>query len=247
MRNIFAFLLVATAICLPVHAHVSALKSTGLQDPAPPPTVQRVDDSTVKFEGVQERCVRVGKVKFGANAHWSDCSVTKGRWFATLDHIDMYQAQYCLSKGAGECDQRAFLVFANRAYTPNAQVILQRLDRGLAEYDDPLLIQTKYGSVLTLSARFPDGSASKSYYRWKTGRWVSLNASDWLRDLSKQLPKSETIKGDVWPDVDSMSAQATLYHKAGDSQVQDRIAQVELALSNDRFNIKKVTLVRKAD
>ena len=29
------------------------------------------------------------------------------------------------------------------------------------EYDDPLLVQTKYGDILTLSARFPDGSVSK--------------------------------------------------------------------------------------
>ena len=64
--------------------------------------------NVIKFEGVQEHCVQAGKIKFGAKAKWSDCSVTRGRWVVTLDFIDMYQAQYCLGKGAGECDQRAF-------------------------------------------------------------------------------------------------------------------------------------------
>jgi hypothetical protein len=224
MRIALAFLLITAAVVsLPVHAR----------------------DDAIKFEGVQVDCVQVGKIKFGANAKWSDCSVTKGRWFATLDFIDMYQAQYCLGKGAGECDQRAFLVFANRAYTPNAKVILQRMDPGAAKYDDPLLIQTKYGSIMTLSARFPDASVTKSYYRWQSGRWIPVEARGWLRDLAKQLPKGETIKAEeVWPDVDSMGAQAKLYSTGG-SGASDKVADVELGVAKDRFTVKKVTLAQK--
>jgi hypothetical protein len=224
MRIAFAFLLLAAVVSLPAHA----------------------GGDVTKFEGVQEHCVQVGKIKFGANAKWSNCSVTKGRWFATLDFIDMYQAQYCLGKGDGQCDQRALLVFGNRAYTPNAKVILQRVDPGAAEYDDPLLVQTKYGDILTLSARFPDDSVSKSYYRYQSGRWIPVDARGWLRELSKRLPKGETIKAGVWPDADSMSAQAPLY-SAGGSGASDKVAKVELGLANDRFIVKKVTLTQKVD
>ena len=222
MRIISAFLLITAALSLPVHAR----------------------DNAIKFDGVQEHCVQVEKIRFGVNNRFSDCRVTKGRWFATLDFIDMYQAQYCLGKGGGGCDQRALLVFANRAYTPNAKVILQRIDPGIVEYDDPQLVQTKYGDILTLSARFPDGSSSKSYYRWHAGRWIQVEARGWLRDLSRRLPRSESVKGEVWPDADSMSAQATL-QGTGDSGAQDKVAEVELGLANDRFSVRKVTLVRK--
>jgi len=224
MRIAFVSLLLAAVVSSPVYAR----------------------GDVTKFEGVQERCVQVGKIKFGANAKWSDCSVTKGRWFATLDILDLYQVQYCLGKGDGVCDQRAFLVFANRAYTPNAKVILQRFDPGAAEYDDPLVVQTKYGDILTLSARFPDASASKSYYRWHAGRWIPIDARAWLRDLAKQLPKGQTIKAGAWPDADSMSAQATL-QSAGGSGASDKVAEVELAIINDRFIVKKVTLAQKSE
>jgi hypothetical protein len=202
-------------------------------------------DDVVKFEGVQVNCIQTGKIKFGANAKWKTCSVTKGRWFATLDFIDMYQAQYCLGKGDGQCEQRALVVFGNRAYTPNAKVILQRFDAGAAKYDDPLLVETKYGDILTLAASLPDGSVSKSYYRWRSGRWIAVEARGWLRDLAKQLPKGETIKAaEVWPDTDSMSAQATLYG-AGASGAGNKVAAVELGVVNDRFTVKKVTLAQK--
>ena len=133
-------------------------------------------DKEIKFNMVQEQCVQTGKIKFGANARWSNCSVTKGRWFATLDFIDMYQAQYCLRKVHGACDTRALVVFANRAYKPDARMMLQRIDSGNVEYDDPLVVQTKYGDILTLSARSPDGSVSKSYYRWHSGSWTPVAA-----------------------------------------------------------------------
>ena len=198
----------------------------------------------IKFEGVQEHCVQAGKIKFGANAKWKNCNVTRGRWVATLDFIDMYQAQYCLGKVAGECDQRALLLFGNRAYTPNAKVMLQRIDPGATEYEDPRLVQTKYGDILTLSAHLPDGSESKSYYRWQSGHWRPVEARRWLRDLAKQLPKGEAINAAVWPDIDSMSAQAKLHHAGGAS---DQVAKVELAVVKDRFTLKKLTLTRPTD
>ena len=222
MRIVFAGLLLAALVSPPVHA-----------------------GDVTKFEGVQERCVQVGKIKFGPNAKFTQCNVTKGRWVATLDFIDMYQAQYCLGKVAGECEQRAFLLFGNRAYTPNAKLMLQRIDPGATEYDDPRLVQTKYGDILTLSARQPDGSESKSYFRWQSGRWAPVESRAWLRELAKQLPKGEAVTAAVWPDIDTMSAQAKLQRAGG--AASDKSAKIELAVSNDRFTVKKVTLTQAAD
>jgi hypothetical protein len=197
-----------------------------------------------KFDGVQEHCVQVGKIEFGPKARWTNCSVVKGRWFATLDILDLYQVQYCLGKADGLCDQKAFLVFANRAYTPKAKLILQRIDPGAAEYDDPLLVETKYGDILTLSARFPDGSETKSYYRWKSGRWLPVEARGWLRELSRQLPKGVSARGNAWPDADAMSARVPV-GPSGESGASSTMADVELAIAKDRFVVRKVQLASK--
>ncbi|MEI7535910.1 MAG: hypothetical protein WCJ76_01795 [Comamonadaceae bacterium] len=209
-------------------------------------TAAQARDSDIKFDGVQENCVKAGNIKFGAASRWSECTVTKGRWFATLDFMDMYQAQYCLGKGGGECEQRALLVFSNRAYTPLAKLMLTRIDSGQAQYEDPLLVQTKFGNILTLRANLPDGSSSMSYYRWQKGRWMPLEARSWLADLSRQLPKGAKIKGTNWPDADSMSAQVALGNTSGDA-ANGKLAEVRLALVKDRFTIEKLTLVPTVD
>jgi hypothetical protein len=137
-------------------------------------------------------------------------------------------------------------VFGNRAYTPNAKVILQRIDPGAAKYDDPLLIQTKYGDSLTLTAHLPDGSASNSYYRWQSGRWIPLDAQAWRRDLAKRLPQGTSMKTDVWPDVDTMSVRVP-FSQRGESGPGNAVADVEFALAKGRFTVKNVQLKSKGD
>ena len=225
MRIAFALLLFTAVVSLPVHAR----------------------DDAIKFERVQEHCVQAGAIRFGAKNRWSSCRVTTGRWFATIGILDLYQVQYCLGKADRACDRRAFLVFANRAYAPDAKVVLQRIDPGAAEYDDPLLVQTKYGDILTLSARFPDGSLTKSYYLWRSGRWIPIDTRGWLRDLSKRLPKGASIAtADVWPDADTMSVRVP-FGQSGESGLGRAMAEVELGLANERFTVRKVNLGPKTD
>jgi hypothetical protein len=224
MRIALAFLLAAAAASMPA----------------------RAAGDTVKFEGVQEHCVQAGAITFGPKGRWSGCHVIKGRWFATMGILDMYQAQYCLhgrrglEKDAEGCDRRAFLVFANRAYTPKAQVLVQRIDPGSARYDDPLVVQTPYGDILELTSHLQGDAIAKSYYLWRSGRWVPIEARSWLQGLAKRLPKGLSPK-EAWPDADSMTARAAL---AG---ADERVAQVELGVADNRFMVKKVTLVRKAE
>jgi hypothetical protein len=125
--------------------------------------------------------------------------------------------------------------------------MLQRIDSGAAEYDDPRLVQTTYGDILTLTAREPGAGESKSYYRWHSGRWLPLEARGWLRELARQLPKGEVIKAAaVWPDIDSMSAQARLYPPVGPG-TSNAVAKVELSVAKDKFIVKKVTLTQATD
>lgn len=188
---------------------------------------------------VQEECAQIGDISFGEKMRWDECRVTRGRWVSTIDIIDMYQAQYCLASGQDSCAQRALLLFGNRAYTPVAHLLIQRIDPGKTEYVDPLVVKNEYGYILTISARLPDGEASNSYYRWKSGQWVTINSLAWLHELDKKLPKGVVAKMENLPDVNSMSATARLYRK-GDSDCCSSIGMVnvELGLANDRFAIK---------
>jgi hypothetical protein len=198
-----------------------------------------------EFEKVQEQCVDVGDIRVGEGGRWSECRVTKARWFATNDFLDLYQVQYCLGKDIVGCDERALLVFANRAYTPEARLLLQRIDTGATEYDDPLVVLTQYGRLMMLSARSPGAPAEKSYYLWRKDRWLPVDARSWMRDLSRRLPKGATLKAtDAWPDINSMSVQAAVYRPGEGSSGE--VAQVELALSKDRFTVKRVKLAPRA-
>jgi hypothetical protein len=197
-------------------------------------------DEIVKFAGVQERCVQVSKIRFGPGARWSGCSVTKGRWFATMGLSDLYQAQYCLEKDKGVCEARAFLVFANRAYTPEARLLLLRIDSGSAEYDDPVVIQTAFGDIMTVSARTADGAETRSYHVWRDGRWLPVDAKAWTRDVARWLPKGATIGArGAWPDVDTMSARAALQR---DGRPSGEVADIAFAVKNGRFVVRKISL-----
>jgi hypothetical protein len=235
MRNALAFLLFGAVASSPVYAHDDVAKPVQTKD-------------VIKFAGVQQNCVQTGKVKFGADAKIKDCSVTRGRWVVTLDFIDQYQAQYCLGKVDGKCTQRAFTLFGNRAYTPNTEVLLQRVDPGSTVYGDPVVMETKYGDMMTIPVRTADGKETMTYYRWspgqKKGHWVAVESRAWLRDLAKKLPKGEVVKAAmVWPDVDSMSAEAKIY-RAGGAEASDKVAKVELGVSRNRFTLKKLTLTQ---
>ncbi len=108
---------------------------------------------TVPFEGVQYECRQVGGISFGANGRWADCHVTRGRWVATIDFLDIYQAQYCLGNTPESCEQTAQVIFANRAYTPDATVLLTRLDEAGTSYIDPLIVNSDNDSVMSMTSR----------------------------------------------------------------------------------------------
>ena len=199
--------------------------------------------SMTALMNIQEECAQVGDISFGENRRWADCQVTRGRWVATIDIIDMYQAQYCLGSNQGICDQRALLLFGNRAYTPAAQLLIQRIDPSNIEYDDPLVVKNDYGRILTVSARLPDGEKSGSYYLWKTGQWVPIEAQSWFKELAKKLPSGVLAKHGSLPDVDTMSAKVNL-HRKGDAGCCSSagIANVELGLTKNRFTLKTFSI-----
>jgi hypothetical protein len=210
--------------------------------------VHAIGDMTALLN-VQEECSQVGDISFGPGQRWASCQVTRGRWVSTIDLVDMYQAQYCLGGSPGNCEQKALLLFGNRAYTPMAKLMVQRLDPANTEYDDPLVIKNEYGRILTVSARLPDGSRSKQYYLWQAGSWSPIDSQAWLKDLAKRLPAGSTASQVSLPDVDTMSAKAMFSRpaKAACCAAKKGVATVELGLRQGRFLLKKIAIANGHD
>ena len=195
----------------------------------------------VLFEDVQERCEQVGEITFGANARWSNCHVTRGRWVATIDLIDMYQAQYCLGAGEQSCEQRAWVLFANRAYTKEAKVQVVRMDTAKTIYEDPLVVIVGDERLMSMTSYTSEDNKSTNYYIWNTDHWLPIESQDWLKKLSAKLPQDTAIRQSVWPDLETMSADVNLF-KSGDKDCcpTGGKANVELGFENKNFSVKKV-------
>ena len=183
----------------------------------------------VPFEGVQHECRQVEGISFGANGHWANCHVTRGRWVATIDFLDIYQAQYCLGNTPERCEQRAQVIFANRAYTPDATVLLVRIDEAGTNYVDPLVVNSDNDSVMGITSHNAAGLAATQYFVWRADHWAPLDAKHWQDDLQDRLQaKWQTdLKADLKvsllkstsarevsavPDLETMSAKVQLYN-----------------------------------
>lgn len=203
---------------------------------------------TVPFEDVQYECKQVGGVKFGANAQWRNCHVTRGRWVATIDFLDIYQAQYCLGSTPDGCQQRAQVLFANRAYTPDATVLLVRMDEAGTSYADPLIVNSGNDSVMSMTSHNAAGAATTQYYVWRTDHWATMDVQHWQQDLQALLPKGTSMREiSALPDLESMSAEVILFKSSdADCCPSGGIANIVLGLgSNDekvQFTVKQVNI-----
>lgn len=130
------------------------------------------------FAAIQQSCLAAGPQVAAALAG-SACRVSKGRWFSTIGHDDLYQAQYCLHEATdpATCRRRALLLFANRAYTPEARLLLERVDGAGVDYEDPQVFATPSGYLLALSATAAPAATQTSYYLWLDGKWAPLDAA----------------------------------------------------------------------
>jgi hypothetical protein len=199
--------------------------------------------NAIMFEGVQEHCVQLGEIKFGPGAHWNSCHITRARWVSTINLIDMYQTQYCLGKDEQSCEQRAWVLFANRAYTKEAKALVVRMDPSTTVYKDPLVIVTGDNYLMSMPSYNADGVESINYFMWHMGDWVPVESQAWVHNLTAKLPKGTSIRQVVWPDLESMSAEVNLF-KSSDSDCcpTGGKAKVDLGFEGENFSVKKVNV-----
>jgi hypothetical protein len=166
--------------------------------------------------------------------------------------MDLYQAQYCFSKNASNnadhCDQRAMVIFSNRAYTPDAKALVVRIDEDATEYDDPMVVASDDESIMSISAHNSAGILVKSYYLWRTDHWVAMDAQGWLSGLTAHLPNGTSVRRVALPDLETMSAQVSLFRSNdADCCPTGGMAEVELGLVKEQFTVKQVKLSQKSE
>lgn len=195
------------------------------------------------FALVLKQCVPAGGVSFGPQGRWAECRLEARDWVVTIDPLDFYQVQYCLGGSGGECERRAWLLFANRAYHPAARLVLERMDPGATRYEPPLVVRSGRNVILELAAAAPGAPAARSHYLWQGGRWVPVENRAWLRELAPRLPRGTSLRPGVTPEAETMSARAPLY-RAGDAECcpSGGVAEVGLGLAKGRFTVKSVKL-----
>lgn len=144
------------------------------------------EDPRTTFPLSHDRCVAIGQISLGPQGAWPHCRVVKTGWFATIHPLDLYQTQYCLGRTAGSCEQTALLLFANRAYQPEARLLLQRLEPGPQDFDDPYLLHSANGVSMRLTMRSAGHKASKRYYVWQNERWLPVAPSSWQERYARR-------------------------------------------------------------
>jgi hypothetical protein len=243
MRTILLWLLITVFSTVFSHSAQSAAETavqTGLDTAL----------ETVPFEGVQHECRQVAGIKFGANERWANCHVTRGRWVATIDFLDIYQAQYCLGKTPDSCEQRAQVLFANRAYTLDATVLLGQLDEAGTSYSDPMVVNSGDDSVMSMGSLNAAGVAASRYYVWRGNHWLEMEAQHWQHDLQAALPKGTSSRVSALPDLETMSADVTLFKSSdADCCPSGGVAKVALGLASEvekvHFIVKQVNIEPK--
>jgi hypothetical protein len=188
----------------------------------------------VEFEGLQDKCVSVPALMKQGDKQPPGCSVTRGRWFATLDFLDQYQVQYCYGKGGEGCISRALLLFSNRAYAPEARLLVHSAGPGDTRYDDPLVVSTGRMHLMQLIARSSAGEG-KTYFLWRKPRWVALDSRAWLREVEARLPRGSRIEGDSGVDLETMTSRVMVSGPRGREPID-----VRLEVSGVRFKIKSI-------
>ena len=208
-------------------------------------------ETEAAFERIQRECVSVGEMVAPALKRAAACRIDKGRWFSTIELDDFYQAQYCLlgkaptGRAATSCRQRALLLFANRAYTTNARLLLERVDPAGTRYDDPQVYVADDGYVMALTVLPPQSAPNVTYYRWHNKLWEAIDTQSWQQTVKQRLPPGSRAVTLPSPDFESMRSRFDFFLPNDDPCCPTGVAEIEFELAAARLVIKTLTIVAR--
>ena len=200
--------------------------------------IETPEGDVVKFADIENRCLEVGGIRFGARQPWTGCRLLSSRFVSTIGLLDFYHAQYCLvRKGGSKCDRQAMLVFANRAYRDDATLVMLRMDPAGTAYDGPLVTGQGPDNLMVMSVKQPGKPARMEYRYWNEARWNVLPASVWKDAVLAHLGQGARIVGSVNPAAHNLSTSARIA-LPGRQALESR---VEFSFEGGRVLVKRIT------
>ena len=218
----------------------------------------------LSMEVIRGQCIEFRDVKRGSGpGDFRDCRVSEFGEIGAVDRQRYYYAIYCLvpsdTTTQGECGddsfiaryhrQRALAIFARDSSGENTQLVFERAspEIGAVLYEKPELIQNAAGTLLYLPIVI-DGTGhgnESEYYLRGASDWDPIEAETWMTELRTRLPAGLEIWRGVWPDLNTMRAEAGLY-RVGDSNCcpTGGIARIRLAIRARRLVIDSLVIDR---
>jgi hypothetical protein len=148
---------------------------------------------TLEFDRIHNECVQVPGLEFGAGREWTQCQLEHVAFVATVGLNDFYATRYCLGNKPGVCERRAQVLFANRAYRPEATIAHVDSTDGQNEFLDPVAVMSADGSDLLVLSTRSKGKVERRFYTWQARRWVPIDAGKWIGEYARQLPAGQRV------------------------------------------------------
>jgi len=191
----------------------------------------------------------------------SECRVSSHGTIGKVDGKTFLYALYCIIPNGYEGKKcvansdvsgKGVSVFVQDGASNEAKILLERgsIDLGLNNYYKPTIVQNSYGKIMHIPIEL-DGTGvgnESNYYLWEddSKKWKLLNSTYWLDELSKHIPKGAYVGSGVWPNISTMSVKIHLF-RGGEPNCcpEGGVALVKLSISNGRFEIKSVKMVKE--
>ncbi len=209
---------------------------------------------------IRNQCLEFAEVK---PSDLRDCRVSEFGEFGSADGQTYYYALYCLipsdAPDGGKCDddsfnarnyrERGLTIFAYDARSRNPRLVFERVasEIGTVYYQQPQIIRSAAGTLLYLPIAL-DGTGhinESEYFLRDGGAWHAVEAQGWLAELQRRIPAGLEIWKGVWPNVQTMKAEAVLY-RSGDANCcpTGGIARIGLAIRSRRLVIDSLVIDR---
>lgn len=218
-------------------------------------------ERSFSLETLKHRCVEFSEIKIGSGPEdAADCQVSDFQRLGELEGSTYYYALYCLipsrEKGQVKCGDNSYeanmnsrrgeAIFTQAGRSGPLQLLFKRAaeDLEMFGYEKPQLIPSPQGPLLLLPIVVVGtgaGNESELYIREK-GRWERIDTESWLKDLTARLPKGREIWKGIWPDYQTMTAEAGLY-KPADANCcpTGGNATIQLSLNHHKIELKSVS------
>jgi len=173
-----------------------------------------------------EQCLNF---KAELDAEFGDCRVSEVGVIGAVEDKTFYSALYCVmaqyqskttkcgdgSFEANYADARALVIF-ERSKDVGAFAVQRGYFDGenIFVYQRPRLHTVAGRTILHVPIRV-DGSGagnSSEYYEWSDG-WQQIESEQWERDLVRAIPAGRALRKGIWPDLNAMTVEASLYRE----------------------------------